>query len=272
MRTPLKIESLKNQRIRDVMALDKAKERKARGVFAMEGARELERALRCGYDALEVFVCNEALSEEARSVLRTLGARETPRFDVTPSVFAKLAMREGSDGLVAVLHQKSLELAELSLSAAPFVLAVEGVEKPGNLGAVLRAADGAGVDAVVVLDQTVDVYNPHVIRASLGTVFHVAVAVTSATEFHAFAAARGWSVYGAALSERTIDYGAADYGVACAVVLGSEAGGLSTFWLENATALVRIPMLGVADSLNVATAGAVIAYEARRQRQLGVTT
>ncbi len=255
--------SVKNERVKGVLALAEAKERKRRGAFAVEGAREVDRALRSGFEALEAYACPEELSELARTLLSRLRIRPTT---VSPTVFAKLAVREGSDGLIVVFPTRHLELTALTLSANPLLLATEGVEKPGNLGALLRTADGAGCDAVVVLDATVDPWNPHAVRASLGTVFHVPVVAATAAEFRAFCTAHRIKVAGAALSARSKPWHAADLRAGAAVLLGSEKSGLSAFWLEHADELVQLPMKGIADSLNVAAAGAALLYEAVRQR------
>jgi TrmH family RNA methyltransferase len=266
MAAPLAITSAKNPRVKDVVALKtKARERDARGVLVVEGAREIDRALRSGFRAESVFACPDELSPAAQAILASLGDRGQ-RFEVTREVFAKLAVREGSDGLVVVFAQRRTTLAELRLPAVPLLLAVESVEKPGNLGALLRSADGAGADAVIVLGHGVDLYNPNVIRTSLGTIFHVPVVAATSAEFSAFCAERGLAVHAAALTERTQDYAAVDYAKPCVILLGSEKAGLSPAWLEGADTLVKIPMLGIADSLNVATAGTVLLYEARRQR------
>jgi TrmH family RNA methyltransferase len=259
----IKLTSPQNARVKSVVALQKAKERKARGVFAVEGAREIDRALRSGYELVEMFVCPEILSAAARTVAQANGGE---RFEVTPAVFEKMAVREGSDGLVAVLRQKAHTLDALVLPRAPLLVVVEGVEKPGNLGALPRSADGAGVDAVVVLDDAVDIYNPNVVRSSLGTVFHVPTAVARGEDLRAFCRERGIKVHAAALDARAVTYTEADYRGGAAILLGSEKAGLSPYWLAEADRLVQIPMLGLADSLNVATAGAILAYEARRQR------
>jgi len=267
VREDLHISSLKNPRVRAVLALGVAKERRQTGLFAVEGAREIGRAVAADYQLLELFVCTEALSAAAQGVLTRLpqhGALQ--RYLITPAVFAKLAVREGSDGLIAVFAQRVLQLADLKLPDVPLLLAVQNLEKPGNLGAVLRSADGAGVDAVIYLDRPLDLYHPQVLRNSLGTVFHVPVVAASSAEMREFCRQKKLQIFAAALTSTAVTYTQVDYKKPCVLLLGEEAQGLSADWLDQSTACIKVPMLGMADSLNVAAAGAVMLYEARRQR------
>lgn len=270
MKNAIAITSPKNERVKDLLRLEKARERREQGLFAAEGAREIERALRSGYEPVRMFYCADVLSPEARQlvdgVLRNDQFHDVELYDVNRPVFDKIAVREGSDGLVTVFRVIGRELASLVLSERPLILATEDVEKPGNLGALLRSADGAGCEAVIVLGGTVDPYNPNVVRTSLGTVFSVPTIAATNEEFRAFCRARGITVFGAALSERSKPHHTADYRRNAAILLGSEAHGLSSYWMKHADELVQIPMLGIADSLNVSVAGAVLLYEARRQR------
>ncbi len=263
----LAITSLKNPRVKAAIDLSKSKGRRATGLFTVEGAREIDRALKSGYELKELFVCAKALSDDALVLVQAAEAKgRAEMFDVTPPVFAKMAMREESDGLVAVMTQKHHELKDVKLSVKPLILAVQSIEKPGNLGALLRSADGAGVDAVVLLDQLLDLYHPHAIRSSLGTTFSVPVVEARSEEFREFCNKAGIRTHAAALSKRAIAHHAADYRSGAAIVLGSEADGLTADWLDEADDIVMIPMKGIADSLNVSSAGAVLLYEAVRQR------
>lgn len=263
----LAISSLKNPRIKAVIDLSKSKGRRATGLFTVEGAREIDRALRSGYELKELFVCAKALSDAAVLLVQEAETQgDVEMFDVTPPVFAKMAMREGSDGIVAVMKQKTRKLQDLKLGSKPLLLAVQAIEKPGNLGALLRSADGAGVDGVVLLDETLDLYHAQVIRSSLGTAFSVPVVQATSDEFRTFCKTHGIKVHAAALSERAVAYHAVDYRSGAAILLGSEADGLTPDWLDKADTVVMIPMKGIADSLNVSTAGAVLLYEALRQR------
>jgi len=265
----MRITSARNPRVRAALELAKARERDRRGLFAVEGAREIGRALAAGLEPVEAFWLPETeLSGPAAEVVASLRARPgLAAAEVSAAVFDRLAVRDGADGVYVVFARPpAVGLDDLRLPAAPLLVAVEGVEKPGNLGALLRVADGAGADAVVVLDGTVDPVNPNVIRASLGTVFAVPVVAATSVQFRAWCSGHGIRVYAAALAGRAVPHPAADYTGPAALLLGSEAHGLTPYWLEAADEVVRIPMRGVADSLNVATAGAVLLYEAVRQR------
>jgi TrmH family RNA methyltransferase len=186
-------------------------------------------------------------------------------WDVGPEAFAKLAYGDRLDGIVSVAETPLHRLADLDLPSNPLIGVIEGVEKPGNLGAVLRTADGAGLSAVIVAEPGTDLLNPNVIRASLGTIFSVPVAVASSGEVLAWLRERDISIV-AARVQGSVDYTVADYRGPTAIALGSEARGLSDAWAELATASVHIPMLGVADSLNVSATAAILFYEARKQR------
>ena len=263
------IESPQNGRLKEVTALADAKERRRLGVFAVEGAREIDRALRSHYEAIEFFVCPDVLSDLARAiVVRLKVAAERGGKTVAPRAFAKLAVREGSDGLVVVFRQRIFSLAQMApvLGEMPLLIAAEGVEKPGNLGALLRSADGAGAAMLVALGGTVDPYNPNAIRGSLGTVFSVPVVSATAAEFADFCRQHGIQIVAAALSDRSQPWHDVDYCRPSAILLGSEKDGLSPDWLVRADHLVQLPMHGVADSLNVAAAGTALMYEALRQR------
>lgn len=270
----IRITSTRNPRIRVALELASARGRQRHGAFAVEGAREISRALAAGLQPVEAFwLTEEALSPAAAAVLAQL--RDQPGlagYQVSAAVFDRLVVRQGSDGVYAIFTRPPrVGLAELRLPAAPLLLAVQGVEKPGNLGALLRVVDGAGGHGLVVLDGTVEEVNPNVIRASLGTVFAVPVAAATSAEFRAWCDERAIRVYAAALADSARPYTEPAYAGATAILLGSEATGLTPYWLTAADALVQIPMHGIADSLNVATAGAVLLYEAVRQRWVGIS-
>lgn len=265
----LQITSARNPRILAALELAKPRERERRGVFAVEGVREIGRALAAGLRPVEAFwLADRELAPEAADLaVRLRTERGLVYAEVSRPVLDRLVVREGSDGLYVIFARPpALGLDDLDLPAAPLLLGVQGVEKPGNLGALLRVADGAGVHAVVVLDGTADPTNPNTIRASLGTVFALPIVSAGSADFRAWCGANHIGVYAAALSDRAIPYAAAHYRAGAAILLGSEAHGLDGYWLEAADAVVRIPMAGIADSLNVATAGAVLLYEAVRQR------
>ncbi|MDR3329069.1 MAG: RNA methyltransferase [Prevotellaceae bacterium] len=254
------IASLQNPRVKGIAALaDKARERRESGLFVLEGARELGLALQGGYRLQTLLVCRELWGAH-----RPLPVA-AQHLEVSPAVFEKLAYRAGSDGLLAVAEQKDLRTERLHLSGNPFVLVLEAVEKPGNLGAILRTADAAGVDAVLVCDPQCDVYNPNVVRSSVGCLFTNQVACCTSGEALAFVRGQGLRVLAAEL-QASRWYHEADMRSPCAVVVGAEADGLTDFWLANADARIKIPMRGAIDSLNVSVSTAVITFEAMRQR------
>jgi TrmH family RNA methyltransferase len=242
------------------------RERRRRGRFLVDGAREVLRAVNTGIACVEAFVCHElcdsADSADALTALEKVGAEI---LSVSPDVYAKLAFGQRLDGLLVVAEAPQRALRELRLPPQPLVAVLEGVEKPGNLGAILRSADAAGVDAVIVADGRTDLYNPNTIRSSLGTVFRDGVCSATSIETLQWLRDKEIQIVAARPDAETL-YTAVDYRRGGAIVLGSEAEGLSDEWRgENVTA-VRLPMRGIADSLNVSTTAAVLFYEALRQR------
>jgi RNA methyltransferase, TrmH family len=260
------IASVHNPRIKQAARLRDPRQRRKEQLILIDGTRELARALAAGVALREVFVCPTLCrSEESQRLLENLPAGGGQRFDVTEAVFAKLAYGQRSEGLVAVAATPRRRLEDLVLPADPLVAVLEGVEKPGNIGAVLRSADGAGISALIVADPRTDLFNPNVIRASLGTIFTMGVAAAEPGETLAWLKARGFQI-AAARVQASVSYTEIDYRQPTAIVLGSEACGLTSLWGDEAVCAVRLPMLGVADSLNVSAAAAVLFYEARRQR------
>lgn len=252
------ITSPQNPKIKDLLLLEtKSRERKARGLFVVEGRREYTRAVAAGYRTETLFV-REGEPEQAQA-----------DFVVSAQVYGKIAFREGTEGIVAVMQARTQQLEDLPLSPVPLVLVLERVEKPGNLGAVLRTADAAGVDAVLVCDPLTDLYNPNLIRASLGAVFTIPVAACTSEEAHAWLAGHGIAVLTAQLQDSELYY-EADMRRPVALVFGTEDQGLSPFWRERAQAHIRIPMAGMMDSLNVSVSAAILAFEAVRQRNLSI--
>jgi TrmH family RNA methyltransferase len=259
-----KITSLQNPHIKNIVKLSKARGRKEQGVFVLEGARELSLALAAGYETRSVFVCQELFAKsDYPDVLSSIG--EQLKIEVSEQVFDKIAYREGSDGLLALMKPKSHSLADLRLPKEPFIIVLEAVEKPGNLGAILRTADAARADAVVVCDPLTDVYNPNAIRSSVGCVFTVPLAVCSSEEALNWLKANHIQSFAAELQAAEW-YHEADFRKASAIVMGTEADGLTPFWLQNADKHIKIPMRGKIDSLNVSVSTAVITFEAMRQR------
>ena len=255
-----------NPRIKSVARLRDRRERDASGLTLVDGAREVRRALEAGVEVVEAFVCEPLLpGEDARVALDLLADRQVPVTTTTESAFAKIAFGDRAEGLLVVVRAPSLRLDDLSLPGDPLLVVVEGVEKPGNLGAILRSADGAGADAVIAASPRTDLANPNVIRASAGTYFAVPRAAATTDDVIAWLRERRVRVVAARVgAERA--YGEADLTGPLAIVLGSEAKGLTDAWQAEDVETVRLPMHGIADSLNVSVAAAVLLYEARRQR------
>ena len=262
-----RITSTGNPHLRAALRLRGRRERDQRGLTLIDGVRETSRALSGGATIREAYTATAYCEDpECRAVLEQLHAAGVPLFELGPEAFARLAYGDRLDGIIAVADTPLRRLDDLSLPRQPLIGVIEGVEKPGNLGAVLRTADGAGLDALIVADTSTDLFNPNVIRASLGTIFAVPVSVASTGDVLPWLRERGISII-AARVQGSVDYAEADYTGAVAIALGSEARGLSDAWGELAAASVRVPMLGVADSLNVSATAAVLFYEALRQRR-----
>lgn len=262
----LEITSPANQRVKDVVRLRQRSHRDERAQMLIEGYREISRALDNGHPLDELFFCetrfqgvnNEALLERARAA----GAKLIKCF---PSSFDKMAYRDRPDGLLALAPPVKHTLADIKLSSCPFIVVAEAIEKPGNLGTILRSADAAGVEAVIVCDRCTDINNPNVVRASVGTLFSLPVVETTSEEAFAWLREHGIQTVAATPHTDTL-YSDADLTRPSAIVIGTEQYGLSTRWMENADVNVRIPMLGQADSLNVASATTILLYETVRQR------
>ena len=273
------ITSASNPKIKNLLLLqEKSKARKEQGLFVVEGRRELEHCLEAGYTVRTLFVCPEIYGDidsaenyflcsspknqfSAESSANVAGIIEIPE-----QLYRKVAYRESTEGIIAEVEYKSLKLGDLQLPENPLVMVLESVEKPGNLGAVLRSADAAGVDAVIFCDPLTDLYNPNLIRASIGAVFTVPTVAVSSEEAIAFLKARDIQILTAQLQDSSLYYDI-DMRRGTALVMGTEATGLTDVWRKAASAHIRIPMLGRLDSLNVSVSAAILLFEAVRQRQ-----
>ncbi len=259
------ITSTRNPRVTAAAALRDRRARDDAGRTLVDGVRELSRALDGRARVAEVFVDPSTASTAALAVAERARAAGAAFTTVGGPVLARLAYGDRSEGIVATVAIPPLDLEALSLPAAPLVVVLEAVEKPGNLGAVLRSADGAGADAVILADPRTDPFNPNAVRASLGTIFGIRLAAGTAADVRAWLVGAGLRML-AARVDGELDYAAADLTGGVAIVLGSEAAGLTDAWSGDAVTAVRLPMLGIADSLNVSITAAVLLYEARRQR------
>jgi RNA methyltransferase, TrmH family len=258
--------STANPRVRAAISLRDRRERDRTGLTVVDGAREMRRALDAGVDVAEAFICEPLLAgADARAVLDRLQADGSTVHSVSEPVFARLAFGERAEGIVVVLRIPSLGLDGLALPANPLVIVIEGIEKPGNIGAVLRSADAAGADALIVADPRTDPFNPNAIRASAGTVFSLPLAAASTESTLAWIRGLGLRVVAARVDADRL-YTDMDLTGPLAIALGSESEGLSPVWTDSDIEGIRLPMLGVADSLNVSVCAAILLYEARRQR------
>ncbi len=268
MSHPAPISSIHNPRVEAALGLRASRERRLRGLLLIDGIREIDRAASAGLGFRELFVAQELLEQrgaEARRALHAATLAGGSIVEVTPELMGRMAFGDRTDGMLAVAVQPDVSLDALALPDDPLVAVVEAVEKPGNLGALLRSADGAGVDAVIVADPLCDPWNPNAIRASLGTVFSVPLAVTDAVTARAWLLDAGIRAV-VTLVDAPVVYTEADLTGGVAIVVGSEAEGLGATWRDGASTAVRIPMRGVADSLNVSASAAILFYEALRQR------
>ena len=255
------ITSVQNARVKHVVALQqKSSLRREEGLFVVEGQREIEHCVACGYELVEVFTVDS---------LQFTG--DYPVTTVTTQVYEKMAYRGSTEGIIAIAKCKAHNIStvnrKLSTVNNPLIVVLERVEKPGNLGAILRTAEAAGVDAVIVCDPLTDIYNPNLIRASIGGVFNVPTAVCTSEECIAFLKAHHIKILTAQLQD-SYEYYDYDMTAATAIVMGTESTGLTDIWRQAADAHIRIPMLGRLDSLNVSVSAAILMYEAVRQRKV----
>ncbi len=260
------VQSRQNPRVQNLARLHERAHRDAQHRFLVEGRRELERALAQGV-VEEIYFCPELFREEGvQGLIERSAEAGVAMCQLAASAFDKVTLREGPDGLLGVARAWQHLLTDLKLSATPLLLIVERVEKPGNLGALLRSADAAGVEAVIVCDPVTDLFNPQVVRNSQGALFSVPVAVASAQVALDFLRAKKIALI-ATTPAATLAYWDADLRGPVALAVGGEKDGLTPFWLEAANQQVRIPMAGQSDSLNVAAAATLALFEAVRQRR-----
>jgi len=262
------ITSAQNPRIKNFIHLQKARERKEQNVFVVEGTKEYSLAIRHQYQFASIFVCPDLISEVHFKAMSAGVNHDAEVFPVSKDVFDKIAYREGSGGVIALARPKEHRLENLKRSKNPLILILEAVEKPGNLGALLRTADAAGVDAVIVCDPQTDIYNPNVVRSSIGCLFSVPLAVCNSDEAIAWLKANQIAIYCTYL-KAAVPYTEARFAQPSAIVMGTESEGITPKWVEAADQNIIIPMQGSADSMNVSTSAAVVVFEACRQRNFG---
>jgi TrmH family RNA methyltransferase len=264
------VTSAQNAKIKALLALqEKSRARKEAGLFVVEGRRELGHCLDAGFRPRTLFVCPEIIPPEELQPLLDKAEALNPDcilVEIPAELYRKVAYREGTEGILAEAEQRERTLDSLELSDNPLIVVLESVEKPGNLGAVLRSADAAGADAVILCDPLTDLYNPNLIRASLGGIFTCQVAAAAGPDVIAWLKARGIRILTAQLQDSEWYY-ATEMTGPTALVMGTESTGLTDPWRRAAHAHIRIPMLGRLDSLNVSVSAAILLFEAVRQRQ-----
>jgi len=262
------ISSGQNSFIKQLIQLkEKSRIRKNSGQFLIEGQREIELALKGNYELEIVLFYSELFSEEELNKQLKEVTLQPDIVSISKEVYQKLAHRETTEGLLAVAKAKSLTLSELNINKDnPLILVAEAPEKPGNIGALLRTADAAKVDAVIIANPKTDMYNPNIIRSSVGCVFTNQIAIGSTAEVINYLKEHNINIYCAAL-QASVDYHTQDYTKPTAIVVGTEATGLSEVWLQHSTQNIIIPMHGEIDSMNVSVAAGILIFEAKRQRQ-----
>ncbi len=270
MKPILEITSLQNPRVKSALSLSERRERDRSGLFLIEGFRELSRAFDGDVQIQEVFFCKELfLGENEPALLEALQKQGAQLYSCSESVIRKISYRDRPDGLIAVASHMSLSFGELADQIKkiknPFILIAESIEKPGNLGTILRSSDAVGVDAAIVCDRCTDIFNPNVVRASVGTLFTQPVIEATHEELLPWLKANGIQIV-AATPHAKEEFTKTDLTGPIAIIVGTEQLGLSDRWMDSADIQVRIPMKGCADSLNVATATTLLLYEVLRQR------
>ncbi|MBW2938335.1 RNA methyltransferase [Aureisphaera sp. CAU 1614] len=261
------ISSLQNPLIKQILQLgEKSRERKKQGLFVVEGQREISLAMKGSYEIETLLFCSEIITSEALTLLQKEISANYETIEISKEVYEKLAYRTTTEGVIAICKTKKLTLSQLNISNKnPLILVAEAPEKPGNIGALLRTADAANVDAVIIANPKTDMYNPNIIRSSVGCVFTNQIAIGNTSEIIQFLKDKKIAMYCAAL-QASIPYHTCDFKTSSAIVVGTEADGLSEDWLQNSTQNIIIPMQGEIDSMNVSVAAGILIFEAKRQR------
>ncbi len=258
------ISSNQNPKIKNLIQLQKHNERKKQNLFIIEGIKEIEKAVQANYAFESLFYCR-SISGSVDILSKIPPAGNIKLYEVRLEIYNRIAYRQNSGGIIALARPKIHSISTLNFDRNPLILVIEGVEKPGNIGAIFRTADAAGVSAIIICDPGTDLYNPNAVRASLGCIFTIPTAICSSSEAIQFLKNHGIKIFTSYL-KASIPYYKADFTLPSAIVMGTEATGVSESWVKNSDANIIIPMRGIADSMNVSTATAVLIFEARRQR------
>lgn len=259
------ISSAQNPKLKLLLQLQqKSSERRKHGLFVVEGLREILHCLSADYEIDSLFYCPQIADNGALEQIQCVSPSNRC-YEINSDIYQKVAYRGGTEGVIAEVRTRNLKLKDLKLSPSPLIMVLESVEKPGNLGAILRSADASGVDAVIVCDPLTDLFNPNLIRSSIGAVFTVPTVACPSSECIGFMKEHGIQILTAQLQDSSLYY-ATDMRRPTAIIMGTEATGLTQQWRDAADAHIRIPMLGRLDSLNVSVSAAILMYEAVRQR------
>lgn len=261
------ISSLQNPLIKNLLLLqEKPRERKEQNLIVIEGIREIRLALMAGFTVTHLFYCKDLIQEDHLKTMISASIRPMDLMEVPVKIYNHIAYRKDHEGAIALANPKRIQLQDLHLGSSPLLLILESVEKPGNLGALLRTADAANLDAVIICDPQTDIYNPNAIRSSIGCIFTMPVVTSTTTETIAWLRLQNIRIFSTALMA-TRFYHETDFRDPAAIIMGSEAYGLSKVWLEESDELIKIPMNGKIDSMNVSASAAVVVFEALRQRK-----
>lgn len=261
------ISSTQNPLIKELVQLkEKSRTRKKTQTFLIEGYREIRLALKGGYTFKTVLIDLSILSKTDLVQLQNLLVSEVEIIEISNEVYKKIALRDSTEGIIAIANSKELSLKTIQFkNKNPLILVAESLEKPGNIGALLRTADACGIDAVLIANPKTDLYNPNIIRSSVGCLFTTSVATGTSNEIIAFLEQHEIHMYGAALTASQ-EYQTINYKKPSAIIVGTESSGLSEIWLQKTTKNIIIPMKGSIDSLNVSVSAAILLFEAVRQR------
>jgi RNA methyltransferase, TrmH family len=260
------VSSLQNPLIKNVLLLEeKPRERKLQNLIVIEGLREIRLAMVSGFTITTLLYCKEFINDKDLNALLNQSVSSFEMADVTPEVYNRMAYRKDYGGIIALAAAKRTLLRDIRLSACPLILVMESVEKPGNLGAILRSADAANLDAVIICDPQTDIYNPNTIRSSIGCIFTLPVVACTTEHTIMWLRANRIKMFATALTAAHL-YHESHFRQPAAIIMGSEASGLSQKWLDEADYLIKIPMKGKIDSMNVSASAAVVMFEAQRQR------
>ncbi len=245
---------------------EKPRERKQQNLIIVEGIREINLALKAGFSITQLIYCKELIPLSELETMQTTAIVPMDLVEVSIEIYNRIAYRKGHEGTIALAIPKRIQFHDLKLGSLPLFLVLESVEKPGNLGALLRTADAANLDGVIICDPQTDIYNPNTIRSSIGCIFTVPVVTSTTLETIVWLRSNSIRMFGTALTA-TRFYHETDLCDPSAIIMGSEAFGLSKTWLDEADELIKIPMNGKVDSMNVSTSAAIVVFEALRQRK-----